>query len=630
MIKSLRLGMIAVISLLTLTSCTKTYEFKSKFATIPEKPNLKETVTVLYSGEGEEIPLDAELKMNVYEFGTDLNSTTEYRMTRSGDGWVSEFTLSDSGYGAVVKFIGEDFEDHNGAVGYIISTYDEDGKSLALSVAGQAQGWRNWFYYVDMDNDIEKAYKLFKKALSLDESIKDQIIGNFISTSYSFNGKSNTMEVENLLAELEKKERYSQTELEVLANWYSRLGMEEKSEQYKSLYNEKYPDGIFAQQDGYSKFRQLADTDEIKAFVEDFTSKYEKSIYKNYMQRTVVSTLSKDGRYEEAYTYNKSLGAEAYNNFNTIAWTIYENDGDLELAAKIANDGIQNLKSELDNPTIDAPEYYSKTEAEKATKQSLANILDTYSTIQEKAGNVNEALESIEQAAEYANFEDGNINTNFARQLFASGNSKSAQEKIEKFIKEGHQTAEMKDILAQVYESINGSTEGYDAYLNKLEKAAQEKMMAELEGKLIEEPAPKFSLSNLEGDEVSLESLKGKTVIVDFWATWCGPCKSSFPGMKIMVEKYSGNDNVRFLFVNTWENVEDKESNASKFINTNNYPFEVLMDNNNKVVADFKVSGIPTKFVIDGEGNIRFKSVGYNGSTDGLVSELDAMISLVN
>jgi hypothetical protein len=63
-------------------------------------------------------------------------------------------------------------------------------------------------------------------------------------------------------------------------------------------------------------------------------------------------------------------------------------------------------------------------------------------------------------------------------------------------------------------------------------------------------------------------------------------------------------------------------------MNKKNYPFYVLMDNDNKMVADFNVSGIPTKFVIDKEGKIRFKSIGFSGSDDALMDELTTMIEL--
>lgn len=79
---------------------------------------------------------------------------------------------------------------------------------------------------------------------------------------------------------------------------------------------------------------------------------------------------------------------------------------------------------------------------------------------------------------------------------------------------------------------------------------------------------------------------------------------------------------------NAWERGDGKEKNAADFIAKNKYTFHVLMDNDNAVVEQFKVEGIPTKFVLDKEGKIRFKSVGFDGSDDKLINELSAMIEM--
>jgi peroxiredoxin len=82
--------------------------------------------------------------------------------------------------------------------------------------------------------------------------------------------------------------------------------------------------------------------------------------------------------------------------------------------------------------------------------------------------------------------------------------------------------------------------------------------------------------------------------------------------------------------VDTWENGENEKKlkGAEEFMKKNGYPFHVLMDYEDAVVQQYKVEGIPTKFVIDRKGQIRFKSIGYEGNTDTLAEELSWMIDL--
>ncbi|UCE23114.1 MAG: TlpA family protein disulfide reductase [Candidatus Aminicenantes bacterium] len=187
----------------------------------------------------------------------------------------------------------------------------------------------------------------------------------------------------------------------------------------------------------------------------------------------------------------------------------------------------------------------------------------------------------------------------------------------------------MEDLFKQAYLQHTGNEKEASEQLLKLKKVANEKMLAELKETMLDSPAPDFILEDLDGQFISLADLKGKIVIIDFWATWCAPCKASFPGMKQAVEKYRDDESVRFLFINSSERVEDWKKNAADFMTKNNYPFHVLLDTENRAATAFDVAVIPTKFVIDKKGKIRFKSEGFSGSTDQLVEELSLMIEML-
>jgi peroxiredoxin len=187
----------------------------------------------------------------------------------------------------------------------------------------------------------------------------------------------------------------------------------------------------------------------------------------------------------------------------------------------------------------------------------------------------------------------------------------------------------MKSTLKEIFLKLDGNEKDFKGYIGKFEEMARNEMVEELKEKIKNEPAPDFELVDINGKSVKLSDFKGKTVILDFWATWCGPCLQSFPAMQKAIESFEGNNNVKFLFANTWERVDNKLENAQNFIKENNYPFHVLMDDQNEVVAKYNVRGIPTKFIIDKNQNIRFESVGYEGNPDKLVEELQLMVSMI-
>ncbi len=104
------------------------------------------------------------------------------------------------------------------------------------------------------------------------------------------------------------------------------------------------------------------------------------------------------------------------------------------------------------------------------------------------------------------------------------------------------------------------------------------------------------------------ESLKGKVVLVDFWASWCEPCKASFPAMEELQKKYADKG-----FVIIAINVDEERKEMEEFLKKNKATFTLVRDAAQKLVDKAGVATMPTSFLIDGEGKVRFVHAGYQG-----------------
>lgn len=121
------------------------------------------------------------------------------------------------------------------------------------------------------------------------------------------------------------------------------------------------------------------------------------------------------------------------------------------------------------------------------------------------------------------------------------------------------------------------------------------------------EPPPDFSLPDLNnGQKVSLSALKGKVVIVDFWASWCAPCKEEMPVLESLYKRFKDSG-----LVVVGVSVDNEASNAKKFLSAVKVSFPIVHDAGHVVADKFKPPRMPTSIVIDKAGKIRFIHAGF-------------------
>jgi len=113
--------------------------------------------------------------------------------------------------------------------------------------------------------------------------------------------------------------------------------------------------------------------------------------------------------------------------------------------------------------------------------------------------------------------------------------------------------------------------------------------------------APDFTVYDIDGNPHKLSDFRGKPVLLNFWASWCGPCKSEMPEFQNYYEKYGAD--VHFVIVNLTDGAQETVESASSYIETEGYTFPVYYDTDMEGAYTYGVSAVPVSYFIDAEGN---------------------------
>ncbi len=615
---------------------------QDNFTYSPQKPQPGEEISFQYTQGGD---ISGIMKMPeayalVYSSGGD--KIIDIPLTREYGKLVGK-VKTDTGAGLVAfAFKIDDRFDNNDNNGFYVKLYEGEEVKKG-SYAYLAHMYHSFGpQFLGLKAAPEKAVANYEKEFAADPAAKEKYLLNYLIAKRGVNREKGIAaiqtEIENTFRNgLKKKEDYSK-----LGSLYGAAGLRQQQAFIAGLLKEKFP-AEEGPDSFVEKFNATKELSGKKQIIDDALAAAAKSGnkekytgsngYISYMQSNLLNGLASAKDWEgfkniAATVSDKGVLARAY---NSAAWKMQEAGEELKYAETFASFATNYAKEQWKNPSNPKPNLLTARQWEQSRKSNYATYADTYAMVLYKSGNAKKGIQYAKEAAldikEGKDAEYNNTYALLAEKVLSASKLKSL---LENFVKEGNSTEAMREMLKTQFIKRKKSAEGFDQYLAALEKEAHAKMMTELATQILNKPAPQFSLTDLDGKKVNIADYKGKVVILDFWATWCGPCIASFPGMKKMQEKYQQNPDVKFLFVNTWQTEDNKEKNARDFVTKSNYDiFHVLMDKEDKVVKDFEVSGIPTKFIIGKDGLIKFKSVGFGGE-EHLYKELPAMIELAD
>ena len=313
--------------------------------------------------------------------------------------------------------------------------------------------------------------------------------------------------------------------------------------------------------------------------------------------------------------------------YRKVATFLLENELDLQMAEKYATMAYELSKETYTHPSDDYDREIGPPNLSKAS--------ELMGSIAASEGDFVKATRYFTEKPDTPRSGSAKMEALYLLTVARSDQYATVKQKLESKVSSGNFSSEIKTSIQLVYNKENpGKAEGFEAYYNALKALykgesdpVRNKELSGLKAQMMDRPSPEFSLFDTEGKQVTLSSLKGKVVVLDFWATWCVPCVASFPAMRRVMDKYKDDQDVVFLFVNTREKNKDIQSWIAKFKTEHNYSFRMLLDSDSKVVSSYGSIGLPTKVIIDKDGMIQFITMGFSGDS-ALVSELADMIEL--
>lgn len=599
----------------------------------PEKPTINDIISITYNSSHKDAvikkPTNMVLQIVFWKKFEDYTMKL-IPMIKDGDYFTANFTVpNDSIVYITFKFSSDAGLDDNGLHWWEIFLYDNKGKELEGSHYQKALS--SLFNY-----DLTRRMETQVAIKELDKEIELYPDNIFALQTKWLNDVKNSKENPDVVKDVQEK----------LRNAYEKWKSDEEATHYiayaadyvkmtgllnviRDYYLIKSPKGKVIRLLRYFEAVREKDLDKKISLLQNFLDDFDNAdlqtkdiilgnLYDAFLQKqdnNEIKNFYKKYKFDDIYYYI-NIGEIELNNRNNI---------------KEVSEFIDTAIERLKNISVkDKPPYMT----ELTFLRDVDTKLGILSAIKGRAlfdlkDTIN-ALPYLDVYYKNVGGERSDYNSLYVECLFKNKRYDDVLKICSEIIRMNRYIKGVEKYYEDAYAIVNGSNVGFTSKLDEDLKWKFQTMKEEMSRKMLNRTIPDFSLKDTEGKVVKLSDLRGKVVIIDFWAIWCGPCRASFPSFQKVYEKYKNNKDVKFYAINTWEKVPENERYKSvvSFINSNNYSFPVLFDDTTRYVERLGVESIPTKFAIDKDGKVQFVSVGFNGD-DELIDEVSLWIEIL-
>lgn len=452
--------------------------------------------------------------------------------------------------------------------------------------------------------------------------------------------------------ELVKRTDLTEQQLSDIQRYYQfELKDTKRGQELQQLLVNKYPKGALARLAAFHQVSSLKTAAEMTTASEDFLKTFPYAEWK----------VNPNGQEFIYYTIHRSLGASYMDNrkfekfmafctplnfktenelyrWNVMRAYVFKTVG-YDTLVRISTSLIDELVKKVTDRSYEESGVFNPEQAAANANEQLDNELNTHISLLHNLKQYATAkgyFKYLSAKGAYASADLNNVRLDILRQ---TGDQSSIQAFLENCVRANAMTAGMFDALKAIFTAKNKTAGAYDKYLLQLKSGnEQEELKAAVRAQLTNQEYVPFALEDADGKMVRSSEWGDKIVVLDFWATWCKPCISAFPGMQMLIDKYASDPQVAVYMVGTMQTGNYKEKSVG-YVKQEGFRFHLLHDAVNKKTGEqdlvfksfvpfFQSSAIPRKVILK-DGIMRYTSEGYSGSPSKLVDELSYAIELL-